>query len=47
LNASRRSPSASEIARDLHDVLGHTLTLIVLKTELASKLADRDPARRA
>ena len=33
------------IARDLHDVLGHTLTLIVLKTELASKLADRDPAR--
>jgi two-component system sensor histidine kinase DesK len=33
------------IARDLHDVLGHTLSLIVLKAELASKLADRDPAR--
>jgi two-component system, NarL family, sensor histidine kinase DesK len=33
------------IARDLHDVLGHTLTLIVLKSELASKLAETDPAR--
>ena len=33
------------IARDLHDVLGHTLSLIVLKSELASKLAERDPAR--
>jgi two-component system sensor histidine kinase DesK len=35
------------IGRDLHDVLGHTLSLIVLKSELASKLADRDPARAA
>jgi two-component system sensor histidine kinase DesK len=33
------------IARDLHDVLGHTLSLIILKSELASKLAERDPAR--
>jgi two-component system sensor histidine kinase DesK len=33
------------IARDLHDVLGHTLSIIVLKSELASKLAERDPAR--
>ena len=33
------------IARDLHDVLGHTLSVIALKSELASKLADRDPAR--
>lgn len=31
------------IARDLHDVLGHTLTLIALKSELAGKLIDRDP----
>jgi len=30
------------IARDLHDLLGHTLSLIILKSELASKLADRD-----
>jgi two-component system sensor histidine kinase DesK len=35
------------IARDLHDVLGHTLSLIVLKAELAAKLAERDPARAA
>jgi two-component system sensor histidine kinase DesK len=33
------------IARDLHDLLGHTLSVVVLKAELASKLADRDPAR--
>ena len=33
------------IARDLHDVLGHTLSVIALKSELASKLADRDQAR--
>lgn len=33
------------IARDLHDLLGHTLSLIVLKSELASKLAERDPER--
>jgi two-component system sensor histidine kinase DesK len=33
------------IARDLHDLLGHTLSLITLKSELASKLAERDPAR--
>ncbi len=33
------------IARDLHDLLGHTLSVIVLKSELASKLAEKDPAR--
>jgi len=33
------------IARDLHDVLGHTLSLIILKSELAGKLIERDPAR--
>jgi two-component system, NarL family, sensor histidine kinase DesK len=31
------------IARDLHDLLGHTLSVIVLKSELASRLADIDP----
>jgi two-component system sensor histidine kinase DesK len=30
------------IARDLHDLLGHTLSVITLKAELASKLVDRD-----
>jgi len=33
------------IARDLHDVLGHTLSVVVLKSELAGKLMDRDPLR--
>ena len=33
------------IARDLHDLLGHTLSLIILKSELASKLAERDIER--
>ncbi len=33
------------IARDLHDLLGHTLSLITLKAELARKLVDRDPQR--
>jgi two-component system, NarL family, sensor histidine kinase DesK len=33
------------IARDLHDVLGHTLSVIILKSELAGKLIDHDPAR--
>jgi two-component system sensor histidine kinase DesK len=35
------------IARDLHDLLGHTLSVIALKAELASKLADSDPPRAA
>ncbi len=35
------------IARDLHDVLGHTLSLIVLKSELAGRLTAHDPARAA
>ncbi|MBA2707858.1 MAG: sensor histidine kinase [Gemmatimonadaceae bacterium] len=33
------------IARDLHDLLGHTLSLITLKSSLAARVADRDPAR--
>lgn len=33
------------IARDLHDVLGHTLSVVVLKSELAGKLMDRNPER--
>jgi two-component system sensor histidine kinase DesK len=33
------------IARDLHDLLGHTLTLIAVKSELAARLCDRDPER--
>src|SRR5690625_3071515 len=33
------------IGRDLHDLLGHTLSLITLKLELSRKLFDRDPQR--
>ncbi|HLJ28704.1 MAG TPA: sensor histidine kinase [Candidatus Angelobacter sp.] len=33
------------IARDLHDVLGHTLSVIVIKSELAARIAEKDPAR--
>lgn len=33
------------IARDMHDVLGHTLSLISVKSELAGKLVDHDPIR--
>lgn len=33
------------IARDMHDVLGHTLSVIVLKAQLAERLITRDPER--
>ena len=33
------------IARDLHDLLGHTLSLVILKAELAAKLSEREPER--
>ncbi|MEG0383573.1 MAG: sensor histidine kinase [Solibacillus sp.] len=33
------------IARDLHDTIGHTLTMIKIKTELTTKLMDKDPKR--
>jgi two-component system sensor histidine kinase DesK len=32
------------IGRDLHDLLGHTLSLVAIKGELAGKLVSRDPA---
>ncbi|MDE2149994.1 MAG: sensor histidine kinase, partial [Gammaproteobacteria bacterium] len=32
------------IGRDLHDLLGHTLSLIAIKSELARRLLDRDTA---
>ncbi|HUB78597.1 MAG TPA: sensor histidine kinase [Bryobacteraceae bacterium] len=35
------------IGRDLHDLLGHTLSVIVLKSELASRLAESEPTRAA
>jgi two-component system, NarL family, sensor histidine kinase DesK len=33
------------IARDLHDLLGHSLSVINLKAELAAKLVEQDPQR--
>lgn len=33
------------IARDLHDTLGHSLTMMKLKLELTSKLVEKDPSR--
>ncbi|MGZ3679146.1 MAG: sensor histidine kinase [Ktedonobacterales bacterium] len=35
------------IARDLHDLLGHNLSLIALKSELARRLLDASPQRAA
>lgn len=35
------------IGRDLHDLLGHTLSVIALKSELAGKLLSRDQAAAA
>lgn len=35
------------LARDLHDLLGHTLSLITLKSELAGRLIEKDPLRTA
>src|SRR3546814_13024368 len=34
----------ARIGRDLHDLLGHTLSLITLKLALARKMCDRGPA---
>ena len=33
------------VARDVHDVLGHSLTVVAVKVELASRLVDADPER--
>ena len=35
------------LARDLHDLLGHSLSLITLKSELAGRLVESAPARAA
>jgi two-component system sensor histidine kinase DesK len=33
------------VARDVHDVLGHSLTVVTVKAELAERLVDTDPDR--
>jgi two-component system, NarL family, sensor histidine kinase DesK len=35
------------VARDLHDLLGHSLTVVTLKAQLAARLVESDPARAA
>jgi two-component system sensor histidine kinase DesK len=35
----------NRFARDLHDILGHSLTVITVKAELAQRLVDVDPKR--
>lgn len=35
----------ARFSRDLHDVLGHSLTVVAMKSELAARLVDVDPAR--
>lgn len=42
-----RLAERERIARDLHDLLGHTLSVIALKSELARKLAERDGSAAA
>lgn len=34
-----------EVSRDVHDILGHTLTVVSLKAQLARRMLHEDPAR--
>ena len=44
--ASRAAEAERQrIARDLHDLLGHTLSLVTLKADLAGRVFDADPQR--
>jgi two-component system sensor histidine kinase DesK len=54
LNATRKDlaelavqEERNRFARDLHDILGHSLTVITVKAELAGKLIAANPARAA
>ncbi|WP_028104599.1 sensor histidine kinase [Pseudoduganella violaceinigra] len=42
-----RIAERERISRDLHDLLGHTLSLIAIKAELAGRLLERDAAATA
>lgn len=39
------SEGREAVARDVHDLIGHTLTVVQLKTQLARRLIDADPER--
>ncbi len=45
LRQTLKSAERERIARDLHDILGHTLSVVILKAELASRLIEQDPHR--
>jgi two-component system, NarL family, sensor histidine kinase DesK len=45
IDALARIAERERIARDLHDLLGHSLSIIALKSELADRLLTDDPAR--
>jgi two-component system sensor histidine kinase DesK len=42
-----KTAERERIARDMHDILGHSLSLIVLKSELAGRLLGSQPTRAA
>ena len=41
------SRQREEVGRDVHDILGHSLTVITVKAQLAQRLLDTDPQRAA
>lgn len=41
----RRAEERSSLARDVHDVLGHSLTVLHLKAQVARRMLDADPER--
>jgi len=44
IKALAKTAERERIARDLHDLIGHTFSVITLKAELANKLVDKDLA---
>jgi two-component system, NarL family, sensor histidine kinase DesK len=42
IHALAAAAERERIARDLHDLLGHTLTVVAVKAELAERLCERD-----
>lgn len=45
LRQVHRATERERIARDLHDILGHTLSVITIRAELAGRLVEVDPTR--
>ncbi|GLK17862.1 sensor histidine kinase [Herbiconiux flava] len=45
LEAVTAERERGRVARDIHDILGHSLTVITVKSELAARLLDVDPGR--